>query len=309
MHHSKWFRIPVRWIATVAIILTAATASAAAPPRANPARSPLWDDGRAEFSIYRGTTLRYGEPRPTTAHLIVVKEDLLRSSLVKSEAGPVSGRTFEALKLNFVADFPTGTYAYHQMATVMFDRASLDVVKESMSHTESCGMTYVRVAPEGGRWKHHAHSYWEGEAEREVAIDWPAGERLFWDALPVSLRAWVAGGTKAFETKVWVLPSQVSGHAPPANARPIAATLRMSAPTPLRVPAGRFRARRFELAGAHGSDRFWFDEKFPHVLLRMETHAGRTLALEKTMRIDYWRRHADGDEKWLVPGTDPPGRD
>src|SRR6185369_11104934 len=53
----------------------------------------LWDDGKAEFSIYSGTTPRYGQARATEMRLIVVKEDLLRDALVKSDRGPVPGRT------------------------------------------------------------------------------------------------------------------------------------------------------------------------------------------------------------------------
>jgi len=182
------------------VALIAALALAAAPgpaqrgsaapgaPPDHPFAQPLWDDGRAEVSVYGGTTLRYGQLRPTTAHLIVVKEDLLRESLVKSDSGPVPGRTLTAIKYNFIADFPTGTYTYHQMATVMFDRRDLTVLKETMSHTEGCGITFVRIGPQHGAWMHEAHSYWEGEADRAVAVEWPEGPRAFADALPVWLR-------------------------------------------------------------------------------------------------------------------------
>ena len=298
MNHSKWKAAAAGLCALAALGACGAIAKEA--PVANVALSPLWDDGKAEFDVYSGTTERYGETRPTTVHLIVVKEDLLRASLVKSDRGPVAGKTLEVLKLNFVADFPTGTYSYHQMATVMLARTSLDVLKESMSHTESCGITYVRVGPKHGRLVHEAHSYWDGEADRETPVVWPAGERLWWDALPVSLRRWVAGGATPFEISVWVLPSQVSGRAPLESTRPIRATLRMKAAGEVQVPAGRFRARAFELETPAGVDRFWFDERFPHPMLRMETAAGRRLALEKTMRLDYWKHHANGDERLLA---------
>src|SRR5438552_2963919 len=78
--------------------------SASAPSPENIFASPLWDDGKAEFSVYSGVTNRYGQERATDAHLVVVKEDLLRQSLVKSDAGPLPGRTVTAIKLNFIAD-------------------------------------------------------------------------------------------------------------------------------------------------------------------------------------------------------------
>ena len=64
--------------------------------------------------------------------------------------------------------------------------------------------------------------------------------------------------------------------------------------------AGAFASRKFEVATPAGTDRFWFDERFPHVMLRMETAAGRKLSLTKTMRLDYWNHHANGDEKLLL---------
>jgi hypothetical protein len=186
------------------------------------------------------------------------------------------------------------------MATVMFERSTLDVLKETMSHTESCGITFVRVGPKGGRLMHEAHSYWDGEADREIAIEWPSGERLYWDALPLSLRRWVAGGKAPIEIKAWMLPSQISGRSPIESTRPLRATIRMSAAGTLEVPAGRFAARKFEVTTQAGTDRFWFDERFPHVMLKMETHAGRRLVLRKTQRLDYWNHHAIGDEKLLL---------
>jgi hypothetical protein len=280
--------------------LARAEAAPAAPSRAVLA-DKLWDDGKAEFSIYRGITPRYGQDRATEMRLIVVKEDLLNDTLVKSEAGPLPGKTVEAVKLNVVADFQTGTYTYHQMASVFFDRRTMEVLKEAMSHTESCGITYVRVAPRHGHWMHEAHSYWEGEADREVPLDWPAGrERLFWDALPVSLRPWVAEG-RTLAADVWILPSQISGRSPLANTRPVAGRVHVRATETLQVPAGRFAARPIDVVTAAGTDRFWFAKDFPYPLLKMETSWGRSLALERTLRLDYWRHHMNGDERVLEP--------
>jgi hypothetical protein len=276
----------------------------AAPPArvetGNVLTDPLWDDGRAEYSIYRGTTLRYGQLRSTEARLIVVKEDLLRDALVKSERGPLQGRTVEAVKMNFIADFRTGTYDYHQMASVFFERASMEVLKENMSHTEGCGITTVRVGPERGRWMHHAHSYWEGEADRAVPFAWPDTRRphLFWDALPVSLRRWVADDGPA-ERMVWLLPSQVSGHAPLAATRPVSAAVRTADGGMLETPGGRFPTRRFDVITPAGTDTLWFDTRFPHVLVRLRTAAGRRLDLAGTRRLDYWNHHMNGDEKQL----------
>lgn len=286
----------------VTLVAIAGCGRAAAPPA--PA-APIafgadrtWDDGRAEFSTYRGWTRRYGIARPTTVHMIVVKEDLVRATLVKSDSGSVPGRTREALKLNVIADFPTGTYAYHQMASVFFDRANLEVLKESMSHTEGCGITTVRIGLHDGRWLHEAHSYWDGEADRTVPLAWPGDDRprLFWDALPVSLRPWCdARDDRTWS--VWLLPTQLAGRSPLASTRPAEATILRADGGALDVPAGRFDAVRMTVASAAGEDTLWFDARPPHVLLVLATHAGRRIELEKTQRIDYWNHTAPGDEK------------
>jgi hypothetical protein len=77
----------------------------------------------------------------------------------------------------------------------------------------------------------------------------------------------------------------------------VAATIRWSDAGTIEVPAGRFTARLAEVESPGGTDRFWFDASFPHVMLKLETAAGRSLTLRKTQRLDYWKHHAVGEEK------------
>jgi hypothetical protein len=265
--------------------------------------APLWDDGRAELSTYVGTTRRYGETRPTRARIVLVKEDLVRATLVKSDVGPVPGRTVEVLKQVFVADFPTGTYAYHQTATLFFDRRTLQLLKEAMSHSESCGITFVRIGLDAGRLIHEAHSYWDGEADRRVPITWPAADRprVLWDALPVWLRSLPQMDPRGEALQVWLLPTQISGRSPLASTRPVAATIRRGpgGPETVRVPFGAVSTIRYTVESPAGRDTFWLAAATPHTLIRVATAAGRRLELEKTQRLDYWNHHAVGDERLL----------
>ena len=64
------------------------------------ARAPLWDDGKAEFSTYVGTTLRYGATRPTEARFIVVKEDIAHVQVVMRENQIGKDRFVERLRRN-----------------------------------------------------------------------------------------------------------------------------------------------------------------------------------------------------------------
>lgn len=312
MYHMKWFVVVFVALVTAAFAasgpgapLTAARRAAAGVALADPSwsRDAIWDDGKAEFASYVGTTERYGQSRPTTARIILVKEDLVRSTLVKSDAGPVPGRTVEALKQIVVADFPTGTYAYHQTASLFLDRATLDLLKEAMSHTESCGITFVTIGLERGRLMHEAHSYWDGEADRRVPVVWPVPERphVLWDALPVWLRSLPRPVVGAGAISVWLLPSQVSGRSPLSATRPAAATIRLKpgGPETVRVPFGDVPALRYVVESPAGRDTFWIAAASPHALVRLATAAGRRLELRKLQRLDYWNHHAVGDERLL----------
>jgi hypothetical protein len=286
------------------LLLAVATACVSAPgARAQTdlpfGRASLWDDGRAELSQYTGTTLRYGEERPTEARIVIVKEDLLSDALVKSDAGPIRGRTFEALKMIAVDRFTTGTYDYHRATTLFFDRGSMALRKQTMSSWDGCGTTFVRLGPVGGRWMHDTHSYWEGEGDRAVAVEWPAAarDRLTWDALPLWLRgALMDGGPPQ---RVWLLPSQVAGRSPADASRPVEAVLKVRDAGRVSVPAGTFEARLVEVTLGRDTDRLWFDAAAPHVMLRMETASGRRLVLRKTQRLAYWEHQKNGDEALL----------
>ncbi len=259
----------------------------------------VWDDGQAEVATYSGTTLRYGTERSTDTKFYLVKEDLLEATLVKSDSGAVQGRTVEALKLNEVIDYPTGTYAYHQMASVFARRSDLELLKETMSSTEGCGITFVRVGPKGGRLVHTAHSYREGEADREVAIETTHAPLWWADALPLTLRG-LAGETKPFERRVWLLPSQLDSRSPLERTRPVEAIVRLVETVPLSVPDGAYAARHFTVTTEHGTDLYWFDVEGAHVMLKMETADGRKLELVNVVRLAYWEHTAPGEERLLL---------
>jgi hypothetical protein len=187
------------------------------------------------------------------------------------------------------------------MTTVFVERASARVLKLTMSHTEGCGITFVRIGPHSASdpaLVHESHSYWDGEADREVELRWPAGERVYADALPLWLRRY-AGANAPFSMAVQLLPTQVNGRTPLAATRPVAATIALADTATIDVPAGRFTSARFTVTAGCATDSYWLGRAAPHVLLRMETAAGRRLELKKTLRLDYWNHRANGDERML----------
>ncbi len=267
---------------------------AAAPKSEEFGSHPLWDDGKAELSLYDVEEPRYGTARRFEARMIVVKEDLLLDTHVKSDRGPIPGQTQEVLKLNHLRLIPTGTYDYHQMLSAYLERPSLQPVKLSMAHFESCGITFVELLTGAGSLKQVSHSYWDGEADRALSIPF-AREDLLADALPLQLRGMDFSRTAPLAVKV--LPSQIGGRVAKPVLVPMTLTFK---PAPrLEVPAGAFEAIEAELQGPEGKARFFFESSFPHRLIRMENAAGGVYTLRKSLRLDYWNHHDPGDEKLL----------
>ena len=255
----------------------------------------LWDDGQAEFSIYKGTIERYGKSRALAAKIIVVKEDMDVAQRVKSETGPVANRTRAVLKLNYLRDFNTGTYDYHQMSSTFLNRRTGMLEKLAMSSTEGCGITYVQVLPHSKAWRHVSHSYWDGEADHARTLAPRAGRTVVAaDALPLWLRR--LDLTKAQWFEVDLLPSQVSGRANetkflPAGIEVVGRAERHGLPVNVLL-GGRPDQRR--------TDRYWFDPAWPHALTRFEGGADPTvLTRVKTMRLAYWLKTSPGDERLI----------
>ena len=280
--------------ACAALLLEPLAASGTPGPEGPFSRNPLWDDGKAEMSLYDVEAPLYGEMRRFEARMIVVKEDFKRDLRVKSDDGPVPGRTQEVLKLNHLRDIPAGTYDEHEMISAHLDRDSMRPVKLTMSHFESCGITFVEALPEGDHLTLTSHSYWDKEGDRTLKIPFGAGDLLY-DALPLQIRGMDLAAMPPRTLKI--LPTQMSGRVKKVALASM--TLRVAGKERLRVPAGDFDVFRVELARSEGKDRYYFEVAFPHRLVKMETAEGGVYKLRKSLRLDYWNFHAQGDEQRL----------
>ena len=273
----------------------------ASPP--NPfAADALWDDGRAEIDAYEATIKRYGILRSLTAYLVVVKEDLSKTQLVKADPGHDPGDLRTVLKLNHVLNYPTGIYSYHQMASCFFDRGTMDLMKLSLTSNEWCGNTYKEYTRRDGRGTLHVHTYWDNQAE--ATYDLPTGpDVVFYDALPLWIRSLPqSAGT---ERALRLLPSQIESKGPRPEAQ--AATLVAAREEGIVVPAGRFRALRWELRTAGGRpDVYWTAGDAPHVLVAWDRGDGGAYRLKWTQRLAYWTLNRPGDERFLQ-GPPPAG--
>lgn len=259
---------------------------------------PLWDDGKAEVSTYRGTIVHYGKSRPLRVRLIAVKEDMDLAQRVKSDAGPVPGRTATVIKLNAIRDFPAGTYDYHQMSSSFLDRATGELLKLAMSSTEGCGITFVEVLPGVAGWRHVSHSYFDGEADRDLVLVPDARRRaVAADALPLWLRR--LDLTHGQLATVDLLPGQLAGRV--RDTTFVRATIDVAGtPDAHGLPV----SVSFRDGPGQGSrtDRYWFDPAWPHPLVRFEGGRDATVFERvKTLRLAYWEKTDPGDERLLEP--------
>jgi len=259
------------------------------------AASALWDDGRAEIDAYDATIRRYGVLRPFTAYLIAVKEDFSRKQLVKADPGHDPGDLFTVLKLNHVINYQTGIYSYHQMASSFFDRASMDLVKFSLTSNEWCGNTYKEFTRRGAKGALHVHTYWDNQAE--ATYDLPVGpDVVLYDQLPLWIRS--LPQTPGTARSLRLVPTQIDSKGTPPAIVP--ATLSAGPETTIRTPAGSFRALRWELkAGDARADVYWTSVHDPYVMVAWDRADGGSYRLKWTQRHAYWTLNRPGDETYL----------
>ncbi|HEX9943861.1 MAG TPA: hypothetical protein VGG03_17755 [Thermoanaerobaculia bacterium] len=255
-------------------------AAMAAGGEASWRRSPVWDDGKAEFCAYDVTWARYGHHFDGRALLVLVKEPWAPDLEVKADTARRGG--FDVLKLNHVRDVPTGIYTYHQMASVFTRRDSGALQKVAATSSEACGISTAEMV--GGRLE--TRSYFDGQGDRSAP--YPAGA-LPEDGLPASLRDYVAGKAPA---TIQVFPSLMAGR----FAKLAPATYRLE-----KKEAG--DAVEIRLTSGPSVLTYTFEKKEPYLLRRFEREDGTVYRLAKCERLPYWEMHDPGDEAWLPEGA------
>jgi hypothetical protein len=266
-------------------------AGAAAPPVGNASwrRSPLWDDGKAEFCAYQAIWPRYGHRFEGRVLLVLVKEPWAPDLNVKADTLRPGG--FEVLKLNHVRDVPTGIYTYHQMASVYSHRDSGALVKIAATSSEACGISGADLV--GG--KLATRSYFDGQGDR--TLPWPA-ESLPEDGLPAALRDYVTGPLPG---RLSVFPSLMASRLP--ELAPAVYKVERRGAGEVETPAGTFPGVEIRLTGGPATLSYLFEEAPPHRLLHLQSGDGTEYRLAKCDRVAYWQMHSPGDEAWLPEGT------
>jgi hypothetical protein len=281
----------------------ASSEEAVNPDRISSAAEGFWDhwgDGQAELNGYRLTQPRYGQARAGEAVLVFVTETFTGTSRVKSDGGHPD--EYPVLKLNDMRDFQTGVYDYHAMTSSFLALGGEQVfgqpVKTSFSMQEWCGQQYAQWLTQDGSLQESLHSYWDGEADRELRLEIPAGA-IFADSLPMILRGVTGtvvgpGEKRSFPYLERMLDFRLRREVPKWTTATIS---RSESPEQRRTELGGVLADsyRVEIAGGTWQE-YWVEQAAPHRLLGWSTSTGERAELLGSMRSQYWKQSAEGDE-------------
>jgi hypothetical protein len=279
-----------------------------------------WGDGKAELDGYALTEPRYGQLREGTAVTIFVTEDFSDAARVKADPGkhPASD-VFPVMKLNLVRDFQTGIYDYNTMTSTFLrtepaaHEPPFSLAKTSFSSAEWCGHVYMQWLSRGARLVGTSHSYFDGEGDATSELELPAGAVLE-DALPILVRGLRGDYLPPGQSKtVPFLRSQLRTRLLHVPAKWGEATItRSTSSADVKTALGTLRAITYTVAEKDGDTlTFTVEEGWPHRLLAWKSTSGESARILGSARLEYWKLHNNGDEKYLkqlglVPQSVPP---
>jgi len=140
-----------------------------------------WYSGEAEITSYDLEQARYGEIRKGEAVLIYVTEDFLPEKQVKADEK--NENNISVLKLNSTKNFVTGIYPYSIMQSSFYPlNGEQHAFKVSASIQEWCGQVYMQLNNREN-FKISSHSYFAGEADKELEIEKVHLENELWNRL------------------------------------------------------------------------------------------------------------------------------
>jgi hypothetical protein len=293
----------------------------------DPTFGAYWHDGKAEIDGYRYALTRYGQPRRGQSVAIYVTEPFSKIKNVKvDDPARNPADTFDVLKLNLVRDFQTGIYDYNTMTSLFVRSADFDPVKLSFSSTEWCGNVYEEMRLTPGLVSQTLSSYFENESGTRAERRPPGG--ILEEELFVRLRG--LGGDYLAPGETRIVPFLLSAfkrrltHA--ALLWTDARIQRVAAQQTVSVPAGRFRTTVYTVITGNGHEGVFFvDGAYPHRIVRWEWkqalrqkegsasgEGNDSGELSGSERLEYWKLHNVGDERFLrelglLPGVPTPG--
>ena len=143
-----------------------------------------WYAGEAEITSYKLEQARYGELRQGHAVLVYVTEPFLAEEQVKADGN--NAENIPVLKLNSTKNYLTGIYPYSIMTSTFYPvYDNQHAVKVSNSVQEWCGHVYSQLNNRE-EFEIKSHSYFEGEADRDIKLSKSWLENEIWNKIRIS---------------------------------------------------------------------------------------------------------------------------
>lgn len=268
----------------------------------------LWGDGQAELAGYDLTYPRYGAARRGVAVSIFVTESFSSRLRVKAEPGkhPASDQ-FPVMKLNLVKDYQTGIYDYNEMTSAFVALAPANghpagsAAKVSFSSQEWCGHVYLQALFDPRTVRTTSHSYFDGEADSQIELDYPPGG-ISEDVLMPWARGMARPVLEPGQSRDLpvLLSLETRRHAHVAAAWKKARLERSAATRQITVPAGSFDVEVWSAELEGGLRKTFFVESGgARRVVQWETSAGERAVLLGSDRMKYWEGNAPGGEEAL----------
>jgi hypothetical protein len=266
------------------------------PLVANPAPQDFkqyWYQGKGELTRYSLEQARYGEIHKGDAVLIFVTEPFLSDKQVKLESGK-SSAAVSVLKLNLTKKFFTGIYPYSMMTSVFspVDFQKHRTLKVTSSTQEWCGQTYSQLNFRDNQYKALIHSYFENEADQNLALKSAWLEDEIWTRIRVAPETLPVGNLEMVPSLQFIRLGHVDLKVEPATAQ----TKR----------EGKTQVYSVQYKNLKRSLIIRFDPAFPHMIQSWEEKSPGgfrpdapilTTRAVKThsIMLDYWNKNGVAD--------------
>jgi hypothetical protein len=242
-----------------------------------------WADGKAEFNIYDAQITREGAPRPCEVLHILMREPMDPKQFVKPDNPNLPGAV-AVLKLNQVLPVPTGLYLQQQMHSNFWRVDNGQLLKFSLTSSDSIGNTYKEARRESAAFSYEFHTSWDGMAGGKESVAVPANG-FFYDELPWLVR------TLDFQKPSKQFEVQLAG-----------STINSKKDNFVFKPAKlsfKSTEREIDVAVEHagGADHFILDRNFPNLLRQWNAADGSRLKMKRSLKVAYWNYNKPGDRE------------
>jgi hypothetical protein len=242
-----------------------------------------WGDGKAEFDIYDAQITRDGAPRPCEVLHILVRESMDPKQFVKPE-NPKQADAVPVLKLNQILHLPVGLYVHQQMHSNFWRIDNAQLLKFSMTSSDSIGNTYKEGRRESAAFTYEYRSDAGSAAAGKENVAVPE-KGYFYDELPWLVR------TLDFQKPSTPFEIQLAGSA--INSKKDSFVFK-----PAKF-SFKSTEREIDVAVEHdgGTDHFILDRNFPNLLRQWNAADGSRLKMKRSLKVPYWNYNKPGDRE------------